>query len=233
MSKLKFGNGNAKLKGIAIFSLPAGWSCPFASDCLSKADKTTGKITDGKDTKYRCFAATSEAIYKGARNARWHNYDMLKGKSLNEMVGIITNSLPKQSIVRIHESGDFFNETYFKAWAMVASLHPNKTFYAYTKSLGYWVKNFDIIPANFKLNASEGSRQDNLIEEYGLKSAKVVFHPSEAKKLGLEIDHTDELAYKSDKSFALLLHGQQPKGSKSSEALKQLRAEDIKFGYSR
>jgi hypothetical protein len=231
--KLKFSNGNAKLKGIAVFSLPSGFACPFAKDCLSKADKLTGKITDGKDTKFRCFAASAESVYKTARLARWHNFDLLKGKSLNEMVGLISESLPKQSIVRVHSSGDFFNEQYFKAWAMVAALNPNKTFYAYTKSLGYWVKNFDIIPSNFKLNASEGGSQDHLIEEYKLKSAKVVFHPSEAKALGLEIDHTDELAYKSDKSFALLLHGTQPKGSKSSEALKKLRAEDIKFSYSK
>ena len=232
MSKLKFGNGNAKLKGIAIFSLPSGHSCPFAKDCLSKTDRVTGKITDGKDTKFRCFAATEER-YTNVRNARWHNFDLLKGKSFNDMVGIISQSLPKQSIIRVHQAGDFFNEKYFLAWMQVASLNPSKTFYAYTKSFGYWVKNIDKVPANFKLNASEGSKLDNLIAEHGLKSAKVVFHPSEAKKLGLKIDHTDELAYKSDKSFALLLHGAQPKGSKSSEALKQLRAEDIKFGYSR
>jgi len=230
MSKLKFSKGNAKLKGIAIFSLPAGHTCPFAKDCLSKADRTTGKVTDGKDMLFRCFAATEER-YPGVRNARWHNFDLLKGKSFDQLVSIISDSLPKENIIRVHSSGDFYNEVYFKAWMRVATLHPKKTFYAYTKSLGYWVNNFDIIPANFMLNASEGSRQDKMIQDYKLKFAKVVMHPSEAKALGLKIDKTDELAYKSVNSFALLLHGAQPKGSKSSEALKKLREAGIEYSY--
>jgi hypothetical protein len=230
MSKLKFSKGNAKLKGMAIFSLPAGHTCPFAKDCLSKADRATGKVTDGKDMQFRCFAATEER-YPGVRNARWHNFDLLRGLSSDSMVTLINDSLPKQSIIRVHSSGDFFNEQYFLAWMKVAAMNPSKIFYAYTKSLGYWVKHSDKVPANFKLNASEGSRQDAMIQEHGLKFAKVVSHPSEAKALGLKIDKTDEAAYKTEQSFALLIHGAQPKGSKASEALKKLRAEGIEYAY--
>ena len=43
---LKFSKGNAKLDGkIFSVSLPAGHSCPFANECLSKVDKDNGKIT--------------------------------------------------------------------------------------------------------------------------------------------------------------------------------------------
>jgi cell division septation protein DedD len=70
-----------------------------------------------------------------------------------------------------------------------------------------------------------------MIQEHGLKFAKVVSHPSEAKALGLKIDKTDEAAYKTEQSFALLLHGAQPKGSKASESLKKLRAEGIEYAY--
>ena len=58
---LKFGFEYAKLKGIWHFSLPSGWTCPAATVCMTKADKVTGKISDGKKQKYRCYAAMDEA----------------------------------------------------------------------------------------------------------------------------------------------------------------------------
>jgi hypothetical protein len=231
---LKFQQGNAKLgKNIFTFSLPAGHSCPFANDCLSKADKLTGKLTDGPNTQFRCFAASAEAVYPNVRIARWHNFDLLKKLSTMEATNLILQSLPKKAnIVRIHVSGDFFNESYFLAWLQVAKLRPNVLFYAYTKSLVYWVNYIKEIPSNLVLNASEGGKLDAQILEHGLKFAKVVYSPEEAEKLGLSIDHTDEAAYKTKESFALLIHGQQPKGSKASQSIKDLKARNIKFSYS-
>jgi hypothetical protein len=234
MQLLKFQQGNAKLgKNIYTFSLPAGHSCPFANDCLSKADKLTGKLTDGPNTQFRCFAASAEAVYPNVRLARWHNFDLLKKLNSVKAADLILASLPKKAnIVRIHVSGDFFNESYFLAWLQVAKLRPNVLFYAYTKSLIYWVNYIKDIPSNLVLNASEGGKLDAQISEHGLKFAKVVYSPEEADKLGLLIDHTDEAAYKTKESFALLIHGQQPKGSKASQSIKDLKARNIKFSYS-
>ena len=234
MQLLKFQQGNAKLgKNIFTFSLPAGHACPFANECLSKADKLTGKLTDGPNTQFRCFAASAEAVYPNVRIARWHNFDLLKKLNSNEAADLILNSLPKKAnIVRIHVSGDFFNEAYFMAWLQVAKLRPNVLFYAYTKSLIYWVNYIKEIPNNLVLNASEGGKLDAQILEHGLKFAKVVYSPEQAEELGLLIDHTDEAAYKTKESFALLIHGQQPKGSKASQSIKDLKARNIKFSYS-
>jgi hypothetical protein len=234
MQLLKFQQGNAKLgKNIYTFSLPAGHSCPFANDCLSKADKLTGKLTDGPNTQFRCFAASAEAVYPNVRIARWHNFDLLKKLTTNKAADLILNSLPKKAnIVRIHVSGDFFNESYFLAWLQVAKLRPNVLFYAYTKSLIYWVNYIKEIPSNLVLNASEGGKLDAQINLHGLKFAKVVYSPEQAEELGLLIDHTDEAAYKTKESFALLIHGQQPKGSKASQSIKDLKARNIKFSYS-
>ena len=213
--------------------MPAGHSCPFANDCLSKADKLTGKLTDGPNTQFRCFAASAEAVYPNVRIARWHNFDLLKKLNSNEAADLILNSLPKKAnIVRIHVSGDFFNESYFLAWLQVAKLRPNVLFYAYTKSLIYWVNYIKEIPSNLVLNASEGGKLDAQILEHGLKFAKVVYSPKQAQELGLLIDHTDEAAYKTKESFALLIHGQQPKGSKASQSIKELKARNIQYSYS-
>jgi len=232
--QLKFGKGNAKLdKVIATFSLPSGYACPFAMDCLSKADPVTGKIKDGPDTLFRCFAASQEALYKPVRKARWHNFNLLrKCNSLKEMQDLIVKSLPKQEIVRIHVAGDFYCQRYFDAWLNVAKALPHKTFYAYTKSLPFVVNRLGAIPSNFKVIASRGGKHDNLIVQHNLVYAEVVYSEREASELGLEIDHDDSHAISGVKSFALLLHGTQPANTIVAEALKALRKQG-KGGYPR
>lgn len=222
---LKFNRGNAKLgRDIWTFSLPAGFACPGALECLSKANRETGKITDGADTKFRCFAASDEAQYKNTRLQRWHNFELLKGKSTAEMSELIQASLPRQAgIIRVHVSGDFFNQFYFDAWMHVARCQPLRTFYAYTKSLPFWIRRIGDIPKNFALNASRGGVHDELIAKHDLKYAEVVFSTKEAEDKKLEIDHDDSHAYKSGKPFALLIHGTQPAGSFAAKSLSALR----------
>lgn len=229
MDKLKFSKGNSKLgKHIHTISLLSGWTCPFAKDCLSKAvvDKDTGKksIQDGEDTKFRCFSASQEALYTNVYNARKYNFDLLRKLKKDGMVKLIQESLPKNAtIIRIHVGGDFFNQNYFDAWLEVAKKNTDMLFYAYTKALPYWIKRIDEIPENMKLNASKGGKKDELIKKHNLKEAVVVYSEQQAKELGLEIDHDDTHAYKQDDSFALLIHGSQPKGSEASNALKELK----------
>lgn len=231
---LNFGRGNAKLgKETYTFSLPAGWSCPFAVDCLSKADRSTGAIADGKRTEFRCFAASAEAIYTNVRQSRWNNFEQLKGLSKSAMVKLIESSLPVDAgKVRIHVSGDFFNQVYFDAWCQVAKNRPDTIFYAYTKAVTYWVKRLEVVPSNFVLTASRGGSHDLLIDLHGLRSATVVFSVAEAEKLNLEIDHDDSHASSPGDDFAILLHGVQPAGSNAAEALRDLKKQGI-HGYSR
>ncbi len=232
MTLLKFGKGNAKLdKTIATFSLPAGWTCPGASLCMARANRETGKIADGPLQQFRCFAATAESAYTNVRESRWHNFDLLKGKTRDEMSKLILESLPDTTIIRIHVSGDFFNESYFGAWLDVAVARPDIKFYAYTKSIPMWKRFADSIPANLVLTASEGGKFDAQIN--GFKRAKVVFSEEQAAALGLAIDHDDSHAYDGNESFALLLHGTQAKGTVAAKALSALRHEGIKHSYPR
>lgn len=221
--KLYFGLGNAKLSAaIATFALPAGHACPFANECKSQTDLVTGKLTDGPSCRFRCFSATNEARATTVRQARWRNFNMLReAKTVQGMADLIQNSIPFGiNYVRLHVSGDFFNETYFKAWLNVAINNPAITFYAYTKSLPYWIKHRKSIPANFRLTASKGGLQDALITKHKLVYAEVVFSTEEARRKGLEVDHDDSHAIKADKPFALLLHGTQPVNTPANEAWK-------------
>lgn len=252
---LKFSNANAKIEALSqdvelsqyltgkrkVYSLDllSGYSCPFANECLSKAVQENGtrKIKDGPNTQFRCFSASQEVLHTNVYNLRKHNFETLRRLTSDEMKAEITASLPKNAgIVRIHVAGDFFSRDYMKAWRDVAESNPNTLFYAYTKSIRYWLSLRDSIPHNFVLTASYGGRDDSLIESENLRFSKVIYHPSEAEKLGLEIDHTDAHAAKpscKDISFSLLLHGTQPKESEASRALKILKNENVQFSYSR
>ena len=231
-AKLKAVEGWLGKKNIYSFNLPSGYSCPFANDCMSKADRVTGKITDGKRTKYRCFSATDEARSPTARKSRWDNFNALRKLNRDEMVQVINASIPRDmDLCRIHVSGDFFNQKYFDAWIEVAKLHPLKIFYAYTKSIPYWVNRIDDIPQNLKLNASRGSRADDLIDTYNLKTAEVVLSIGEATIKKLPIDQNEYYALNDLGNFALLIHGTQPKDSHASQAIKNLKKHNIKFAY--
>ena len=222
------------LPEIYSFSLPSGYTCPFAVDCLSKADRITGKITDGKQTKFRCFSASDEARSPNARKQRWHNLDNLRKLDFEDMVTELYESIPmKLDICRIHVGGDFFNQKYFEAWLQIARLLPTKTFYAYTKSIPYWVNNINNIPNNFILNASRGGRNDNQIDEFDLKVAEVVYSIEESEEKNLPIDHNEYYAINNEGNFSLLIHGTQPKGSNASLAIKELKKNKVQYSYSR
>lgn len=221
---LKFGRGNAYLpKRIATFSLPSGWTCPGAQACLSRADRNTGKVTDGPELEYRCYQVSCESAYPSLRKMVWHNFDLLRGKTQNQMRDLILASLPDAEIIRVHVGGDFFNEDYFLAWCDVACARPHLCIYAFTKSIPYWVHLQSHVPSNMILTASDGGRYDHQIPQH-FKRAIVVFNEDQAEHLGLQIDYDDRHAYGSNESFALLLHGTQPKGTAAAAALKELRA---------
>ncbi len=204
-------------------------------ECKTIADRAWGTITDGRHQIYRCYAASDEAKSPQVRAARHWNFELLKGETEYEMFKRIQASLPKKAeIIRIHVSGDFFNQKYFNAWANVARLNPDRLFYAYTKSLRYWIDyNPYRVPRNLKLTASWDHSNHLLIRQHKLKFAKVVFTEEEAKILDLEIDHDDSHAYKGDKSFALLLHGTQPKGTMAAKAKNKLITTGVKHSYGR
>ena len=60
-------------------------------------------------------------------------------------------------------------------WIEIAKENPTVEFWAYTKSLKYWVNRLNEIPNNLVLTASQGGRNDELIEKHGLKN--VIVYP--------------------------------------------------------
>jgi hypothetical protein len=219
---LKFSFQNSKLnklakllgmkkKEVISFDLPAGFTCPAASLCRAYANRETGKITKGKDSKFLCYAAKIEAVYPSSRRAHWHNFDQLKPimHDTESMVRLINESLPASvKVLRIHSSGDFMTEDYFKAWVLVARAHPDVIFFAYTKVLPYMKAE---TPDNFKMVYSMGGKWDN---EYtkDMPACTVVSNGTQAEELGLPVacktptEPNDFHHIVEGNSFAICLH---------------------------
>jgi len=182
------------------WNLPAGSTCPFALECKVSVDRITGKFTKHTGA-FKCYAAAAER-FPGVREHRWNNYEYVK----NGGVPV----LPKDcENVRIHCSGDFFSQAYFDMWLQVARDNPNVNFWAFTKSINYWINRVNDIPSNFILTASYGGKFDHLIEEHDLKSAKV--YKTIADAGDLPIDDNDDWARVPNVKFALIDNYNKPK----------------------
>ena len=139
--------GNEKLKSdkktlFLIFNLPAVLTCPGRTKQCTK----------------KCYARTSEKMYKNARNRRKRNLDFSKTDlfvtAVIRFIDIKLNHLKKDRkiVFRIHESGDFYNQEYTNKWISIMRHYENDTrisFIAYTKSVWYF-ENLDR-PTNFEL----------------------------------------------------------------------------------
>ena len=228
---LKMSKQNKKLKKTLNFDLPSGKTCPKANECLAYVEMNAkGKtvLKEGKNSIFRCFAASQENQYPNVYKARKYNLDLilksLKGKyGFYRTYELIHNSIQKHKTrninkVRIHSSGDFFSGEYLRCWFAVARLNPLMKFYCYSKSLHLFGTNVSI-PENFFLTASMGGLRDDLIHKGFFKRyAIVVNSEAEAIKKGIEhmgkpykIDKDDSSCFKPD-PFALLIHGTQKKG---------------------
>lgn len=237
--RLAYAPANAKLRrlqarlGVKVcsFDMLSGVTCPAAKDCKSWAEVRsdgTRRIVDGKHTVFRCFSASQEAQYTDVYKFRKANMDAalsLAAESPMKCAAALVEALPdRAAVVRIHVAGDFKILNYFDAWLEVCERRPDMRFYAYTKMLSFWQKRRDALPANLALTASRGGRFDHLIDSEGFREAVVVYSESKAKRLRLPVDHDDSHAYSlTGGSFALLIHGTQPKGSEAGKAVRKLR----------
>ena len=171
--KLKSTNGGVNEYGETvkstnwlIFNLLAVVTCPFRTahcggykkgDRRYEVDPVTGKVID---KMAYCYAVKSEKAYPSVIPARRDN---LKATILPGFVDMMTAIIKRRAagmkkerlVVRIHESGDFYNRVYAAMWLEIARRCADDArivFWAYTKSLTYF--DWHNLPANFRLRAS-------------------------------------------------------------------------------
>ena len=181
-------NEKLKLDNIYKFSLPVVKTCPQAGNCLS--------FCYGLKGHYKTFKKTVDKAHK-------NNFDFSKSK---DFIKLMSAEIVKRKIftIRLHDTGDFYNQEYLNKWYLIAKHLKPTFFYAYTKSLHLDFKEFLSLP-NTKIIQSFGGKLDKLIDKR--KSHSVVF---ESKKDLLNNNYvdcskSDLLAIKS-KNVGLIIH---------------------------
>ena len=154
MIRIAWVKGNRKLAKLATvgFGIPAFRSrdgfatCPKAGACAAV-----------------CYARQGTFTWPVVVAARERNLAIVRG-DLAEFVRVAVADLSrmKARTVRVHDSGDFFSQAYLDSWYAIARALPDRTFYAYTKSLHLDL--WSARPANFRIVQSVGGKMDDSVD---------------------------------------------------------------------
>lgn len=161
MSNIYLSTGNIKMKNVLIFSLPAIITCPYSTEqCKSK-----------------CYARKAErGMYPTVLPSRHKNleetYSPVFAQNMIESITKMNSKRKKYKMFRIHESGEFYNRSYFEKWLEIIRHFPDITFLAFTKSP--FVREYlDVLPENFVLYHSvwPDTKKENIVWELPLALA--------------------------------------------------------------
>jgi len=121
---------NGKQSSIAnTFGLPAGkaYSCPGATSVCESV----------------CYAGRLEKVYPAVKKNLLHNWELLRNADEPTMVDLIENMIAEfvkdcekknaKLLFRIHWDGDFFSDTYTRAWQYVILNNTSIQFWVYTR----------------------------------------------------------------------------------------------------
>lgn len=206
-------------KKVYSFDIPAGVTCNGALDCMSWYDVMTNELKHTYSTQFACYAAGDENQYAQTLECHYNNLIALFGLDLTSMTSVLVDGiaalLPKRKnsmtigAIRPHSSGEFYNATYYRAWANVAENFPGINFFGYTKNI-FALK--ATRPENFKLVYSMGGKYDSYVENETTFGASKVFKTvDDAKKAGWvvscqENDYDDYYHIMNGDRFALIFH---------------------------
>lgn len=189
-------DGNTKLKksGIVSFNLIPIVHCPLAGACKAFCYATVGQQAFASGVKRRAaaFKATLSPTF------------------VQDMHSEISRWKRKVKAVRVHDSGDFYSMEYLQNWLEIARLNPDVKFYAYSKSLPFIHRAYDLglVPANFRLIQSVGGVADSRIRQ-DLPHARIFGTLEELQSAGYaDASETDDVAAFSDTRYVgLVVHG--------------------------
>tara|TARA_R100001082_G_scaffold23430_1_gene11407 strand:- start:252 stop:974 length:723 start_codon:yes stop_codon:yes gene_type:complete len=216
---MKFSKNNTKLKktvkiikkldldlprrylvwGLPAFKAQGVTMCPGAGACAGP-----------------CFARSGHYLFNRRKENEWDNYITTQMPQFISMMNHELRNL-KPTLIRIHDSGDFYSDTYFMQWLLVARMNPSHYFYAYTKSweeTRHWryLHANDLQPDNFQLVYSYGGKHDDKLTAYNqdnhnpLPVSKIFKTEEEAIKAAYTPSPTDLEAIQSVSKIGLIYH---------------------------
>jgi hypothetical protein len=192
----RLSDGNSKLKksGIVSFNLIPIVHCPMAGSCKAFCYATVGQqsFKSGVVRRAKAFKATMQEDFVERM--------VLEIKKVSKWV----------KAVRVHDSGDFYSMDYLRKWIEIVKQFPDIKFYAYTKSLPFIHRAYDLqmIPDNFRLIQSVGGVGDRTIRE-DLPHAKIFSSLEELIAAGYDdaSETDDAAAFGTNHRVGLVVHG--------------------------
>ena len=202
-------DGNAKLKkgGIVVFSIPAFHASIVVNGQLQqfRTCKSAGECAGF------CFAQQGSYLYRQSMVAHTRNLQYVVDDAFGFADAMVEeiNSKRKAPIVRIHDSGDFFNRAYLHVWFDIAKRCPTARFYIYTKEVTLLKSEVENTPANFLVAYSFGGKQDHLIDVENDRHSKVFASEEECLAAGYVLNEEDDLVATDPQvsKIGLVYHG--------------------------
>ena len=159
---IKWTKGNEKLQkdNGGVYNI-IGFGIPADHDFQANGEKLN-TCPSALACRGVCYAKQGRYAMPNVLNARKHNLDMSLNQYFVDWVVADLSRMRKINTVRIHDSGDFYSQEYYDKWCAIATMLPNITFYAYTKTVNIdlWTHK----PDNFKITQSLGGKHDNLVD---------------------------------------------------------------------
>lgn len=199
---------NTSIDGLKVFNfgIPALKSksgiktCPNASKCAA---------ANG------CYALQGAYAWSNVSMAYENRLQATLQENFVDLMSVEINKLlknknTKQLVIRIHDSGDFYNANYLVDWLNIIQKFPNVKFYAYTKMIELFkqgnVKRF--LPKNFTVIFSMGGKLDHVIDVNQERHSRVFDSLESLQAAGyVDASHDDMLAIGENKKIGLVYHG--------------------------
>lgn len=206
---------NAKMKksqnetyDIYNFGIPAFQSDTGIKTCPNARQCATG-----------CYARSGTYRFGNVVNA----YEFrLKLTQSDTFVDVLTSEVKsktyqakgkgKKCLIRIHDSGDFYNIDYTRKWLKVIQSCNETEFYAYTKMIQLFevLKSQNEIPNNLKLIYSYGGTEDSHIDTNRHRHSRVFQNEADLLEAGyIDASNNDLVAaIGPSNKIGLVYHGQ-------------------------
>lgn len=162
--------GNSKLPFAAFSTLP-GITCPGAGDCLKW-----------------CYSFKAWR-YPDAFARQCQNTWLIKKRP--DLIAQAFNRLPNDITLRLYVDGDFDSSATFRLWMRLLAARPDVQAYGYSKSLDIVADNAALVPQNYTLNLSSGSRWDGSKIARELTAQQFVRGRFVAVPIGQKTDYTN------------------------------------------
>jgi hypothetical protein len=151
-----------------------------------------------------CFAKQGRYIMESVMNPRLSNLQAtMQDSFVPDMIAALRRKR-SYNTVRIHDSGDFYSQSYLDKWIAIAKALPGKVFYAYTKAL---TLDFTQVPGNLRITQSLGGKFDRLVNRERPHSR--IFRDVAAREAAGYVDgNTDDIpAIEGEIRIGLVYHG--------------------------